>query len=131
VTFSAPILTICGFLTAEITFSDSRTWHLFPATILFVGLLLYFIVSDFQISKKFPIGNFSRCLPYCGTLLFVIYTVILIFFWRNRKIYSVGSICEYAVVIALFGKVGLAGRALPKDVSLDVNLAVNKRSESR
>jgi hypothetical protein len=111
---SIPLTTISMALVATVTLADSRFWHLLPATIMLVGLILYFIVSDSRaVSAGLTVGRFSRSLPYYCCVAFAIYSFILAFFLRSPFVYSIGSIFQYLLVVGLFLKVYLAGSELP------------------
>jgi hypothetical protein len=109
-----PLIALSMALVSAVTLGDSRFWHLLPATIMLVGLILYFIVSDSRAaSAGLTIGRFSRALPYYCCVAFAIYSFILAFFLRSPFVYSIGSLFQYLLVVGLFLKVYLAGSELP------------------
>jgi uncharacterized membrane protein len=109
-----PITTLSMAFVSTITLGDSRFWHLLPATFSFVGIILYFIVSDFRaVSSGLKIGRFSRMLPYCSSLAFAIYTYILVFHLWDPFIYSIGSLFQYLMGGLIFSKIYISGSELP------------------
>jgi hypothetical protein len=125
-----PVMAISAVVVGEVTLRESKPIHLGCATLLFVGLIAYFIASDRVIARAgFAIGTFSYFLPFLTLIFFVVYTVILVFFLRNRTIYSIGSICEYITALGLFGKVWLAGEDMPAEMRLTIGIARGQSSQ--
>lgn len=104
---------------SNITLKDSRNLHLISALNFFFGIILYLLISDYWAKRVgYNISLFSYLIPYSALAMASIFTIITIFFSRNRFIYSIGSIIEYFCSFLIYMKIYLIHVETPSQKKL-------------
>lgn len=99
---------------SSVTLLDNRVIHLVASFFFFFGILFYFCISDYCARLVgYSIPFYSLIVPYISLVCALIYTYITLFVWRNRFIYSIGSLLEYLTSVLIFMKVFFIGKETP------------------
>ncbi|OHT16722.1 hypothetical protein TRFO_12981 [Tritrichomonas foetus] len=120
--FLIPVNALGLSILADVTLIDHKIIHLAAAFTFFLGMFLYFCISDFWAKKAgYEISIVSRLIPYLGILLFIAHIVITVVFWRNRLVYSIGSIIQYTCALLIFTKIWMLAKETPKHLVMNGN----------
>lgn len=108
------------FLLSNVTLKDSKVVHLVSACFFFFGIIIYLGLSDIWAKRVgYKIGYISTIIPYLAFVLATIYTIITLILYRNRFIYSIGSLLEYASSALIFLKIYLMRKETPTHTILN------------
>lgn len=105
---------------ANISLKDNRIIHLLASLVFFFGIIIYLIISDYWAKRVgYQIKLYSYIIPYIALVLATIYTIITIFIWRDRFIYSIGSILEYISSALIYLKIYMIKKETPAHTILN------------
>lgn len=110
----APSILIGLSVLADLTLKDHLVAHLAGASVFFMGMIIYELISDFKLAKTGRKIGVSRIVPYIGTILFFVYMYIFQNYKHDPRMYSIGSLCQYVMAFFIFLKVFLWGWDIPK-----------------